>query len=89
MVGNLIVWDDPGVWTLANVGGGTVPETFAFAGNVWFNAANPARSRFGGPPGTATGNLFGVDPGLKDPPGDLTPSDTPAGLGASPATDGP
>ena len=82
VVGNLIVWKADTVWTLANVGGGTAPETFTFAGNVWFNAANPRRSRRSGLPGTNAGNVYGVDPKLADPPADLTPGKTPAELGA-------
>ena len=81
-IGNVVVWEGEGVRRLVNVGPGTAPGTFRFVGNVWFDAADPASSRRRGLPGTASGNLFGVDPGLKDPPGAVTPSDTPAGLGA-------
>ena len=73
-VGNTIVWHDGDLLTFVNVGAGTEPESFVFADNVWFCATHPARSAPTGLPVEETGGVSGVDPELKDPPGDLTPT---------------
>lgn len=62
IAGNLVVWEAGSVWTLVNVGPGTAAETFRFEDNVWFNAANPARSRLTGLPAPETGSEYGVAP---------------------------
>ena len=73
-VGNTVVWHDGDLLTFVNVGANTRPETFTFAGNVWYCATRPARSRPTGLPVEETGGVYGVDPKLKDPPDDLTPA---------------
>ncbi len=73
-VGNTIVWHDGDVLTFVNVGPGTQPETFAFAGNMWYCATHPARSTPTGLPVEEIGGAYGVDPKLKDPPNDVTPT---------------
>ena len=62
---NLVVYNDtPSEWSRAvNVGGETLPETFEFVGNSWYNLADPT-------PGGSTPNLpvaetdgsYGVEP---------------------------
>ena len=62
IVGNVIVWEAGGVWTLVNVGAGTAAGTFRFEDNVWVNAANPSRSRLNGLPAAEVGGEYGVLP---------------------------
>ncbi|HET6428625.1 MAG TPA: right-handed parallel beta-helix repeat-containing protein [Phycisphaerae bacterium] len=59
--GNLIVYGK--VIQVANVGGQTKPETFAFADNYWFNRLDPARS-VPKLPGPQTAPAGGTDPKL-------------------------
>jgi len=49
-----------------NVGPGTAPDTFRFAGNVWFCEDRPDQSRPRLPTPEKDG-LVGVDPQLRDP----------------------
>ena len=59
-----------------NIGGGTAPETFEFARNVWFCRDHPDRSKPTLPAPEQDG-LYGTDPQLRD---DLRPApNSPAG----------
>lgn len=59
--GNLIVFRTDEMKTAVNVGGGTAPETFAFAGNAWYALDTPDRSRPTLPVAEA-GGVYGVEP---------------------------
>ena len=63
---NVVVFESAVVRQVVNVGGGTRPETFMFAGNVWYAKDNPGRSRSQLPVAERAG-VYGVDPGLKAP----------------------
>ena len=63
---NVVVFESAVVRQVVNVGGGTKPETFTFAGNVWYAKDNPGRSRPQLPVGER-GGVYGVDPSLKAP----------------------
>lgn len=66
---NLIVFRDADLRTFVNVGGGTAPETFRFAHNLWFAIDDPS---FAGPVVSdgipaETGSIFGRDPEVTAP----------------------
>ena len=63
---NVVVFESAVVRQAVNVGGGTKPETFTFAGNVWYAKDNPGRSRVQLPVEEPDGR-YGVDPLLKAP----------------------
>ena len=64
---NTIVFERAKVRTVANIGPGTEPGSFRFAGNRWFARDAPDRSR---PdlPTPETGGTHGVDPGVDPSP---------------------
>lgn len=61
----VVVFRRADVRAVVNVGPGTQPETFRFAGNVWFAEDDPARSD-PGLPVREEGGRVGVDPRLDD-----------------------
>ncbi len=66
---NLVVFRRSDLRTFINVGGGTAPETFRFANNLWFATDMPG---FSGPVvgdgiPAETGSVFGMDPGVRAP----------------------
>lgn len=71
---NVVVFRSDEVSTAVNIGGGTAPETFTFAGNVWLCIDRPQQTeRLVQLPSRETGGTYGVDPQLADPAaGDLT-----------------
>ncbi|QDT14159.1 VanZ family protein [Alienimonas californiensis] len=73
-VGNTVVWHDGDLLTFVNVGANSRPETFTFAGNIWYCVTHPARSTPSGLPVEEVSGVYGVDPKLKDPPQNLTPT---------------
>jgi hypothetical protein len=60
---NITIWHEGDIFPPIpfNVGPGTLPETFRFEGNTWFNATNPANS-FVVLPAQESGGVYGVDP---------------------------
>jgi hypothetical protein len=59
---NITVWHEGDIIAAFNVGmDSTLPETFYFEGNTWFNATNPANSMLT-LPAPETGGVYGVDP---------------------------
>jgi len=81
---NVVVFRSDEIRDAANVGPGTAPETFVFAGNCWFCADAPARSR---PrlPIEEKGATYGEDPRLRDAEGGdvrLLPGSPARGRGA-------
>ncbi len=60
---NLILFDAR-VQTFVNVGPGTLPETFTFRDNAWFDLAG---SRAPSLPSPETGGVYNVNPELRDP----------------------
>ncbi len=60
---NVIVWNEGDISTFVNIGPNTLPATFTFARNQWYNQTNPANST---PllPAPEPGRITGVDPGL-------------------------
>lgn len=65
VVNNVVVFSRDVVGVVVNVGGGTAPETFTFANNLWFAQDAPDQSD---PqlPAPETAGIVGVDPGLAD-----------------------
>jgi fibronectin type 3 domain-containing protein len=63
---NIITFRSPGQWDAVNVGRGSMPETFQFARNWWYNEATPAQSQ---PllPVTEVAGTYGLDPLFVDP----------------------
>jgi len=78
-VNNLIVFRRGQLRTTANVGGGTAPETFTFASNLWYASDAPERSA---PelPVAETGAVIGRDPRL-GPDGAIGAGSPAAGAG--------
>jgi hypothetical protein len=64
---NIVVFDSADLRTFVNVGGGTAPETFTFANNLWFSRDEPGFSgpvlSDGIPP--ETGGVIQMDPLLQ------------------------
>lgn len=65
-VNNVVVFRGSDLRTFVNVGGGTAPETFTFANNLWYALDDPA---FDGPTLTdgipaETGSVIQMDPGI-------------------------
>lgn len=71
---NIVVFRAAEVASLVNIGGGTSPETFQFAGNFWYCEDRPDRTqRAVQLPTKEKDGTYGVDPQLKDAAkGDLT-----------------
>jgi hypothetical protein len=64
---NLIAFQNGEVATLANIGGSTSPETFAFAENFWYCLDRPERSQRANQLPTAENNgVYGQDPKFRD-----------------------
>ena len=61
IVNNDFIWNEGDLAEAVNVGDGTLPNTFHFAGNHWYNSTNPANST-PSLPTTETGGVYGVDP---------------------------
>jgi hypothetical protein len=62
---NLIAFRSDELRTAVNVGGGTSPETFTFAGNAWYCLDRPADTRrLVQLPTRETRGTYGVDPGF-------------------------
>ncbi len=62
---NVVVWETGDLRTGINVGPGTLPASFPFERNAWFNATDPGSSDPGGLSQVAeAGSVFGVDPML-------------------------
>jgi len=71
---NIVVWRSNELHSPINIGDATAPQTFQFAGNVWYCADQPKRSRAALPVSEKDGR-YGVDPKLTDPErGDLRPA---------------
>ena len=60
---NVIVWNQGDIGAFVNIGSNTLPGTFIFARNQWYNATVPGNS-FPSLPAPETGGTYGVDPGL-------------------------
>ena len=62
---NVVIWSNGDVSPSQpfNVGNNTLPATFHFEGNTWFNSTNPANSTVT-LPATEIGGVYGVDPGI-------------------------
>ena len=60
---NVIVWNQGDIGTFVNIGSNTLPATFIFARNQWYNATFPGNS-FPSLPAPETDGVYGVDPGL-------------------------
>jgi len=63
---NLIVFRRADVQTFVNIGPNTKPETFHFAGNLWYCEDQPAASK-PNLPAAETDGVYGIDPRLTDP----------------------
>jgi hypothetical protein len=64
---NLIVFRSDELRTTVNIGPGTAPETFTFAGNAWYCLDRPDGTRRAvQPPAAETGGTYGVDPRFVD-----------------------
>ncbi len=60
---NIFLWNQGDLSQVVNVGSQTLPATFTFAGNQWYNATSPGNSQL--PlPSPETGGIYGVDPQL-------------------------
>ena len=60
---NIIQWNQGDLFDTVNAGSNTLPQTFQFSGNQWFNATSPANS-FPSLPSVEIGGIYGVDPHL-------------------------
>lgn len=60
---NVIVWRQGDVSSAVNVGPNTLPGTFHFEGNWWYNETNPANSQLS-LPAPETDGVYGIDPNL-------------------------
>jgi hypothetical protein len=70
---NLIVYDGNEVRSTVNVGGGTDPESFEFASNLWYRTDNPEQSRPRDLPVEEREGRYGIAPSFVNEPGfDLT-----------------
>jgi hypothetical protein len=58
---NIFLWNEGDLFQAANVGPGTLPETFTFSGNDWYNITYPNFSQLGLPV-VETGGTYGVNP---------------------------
>ncbi|MCD6365186.1 MAG: right-handed parallel beta-helix repeat-containing protein [Planctomycetes bacterium] len=58
---NVVVWDEGDITSFVETSPGTLPETFTFARNQWYNRTNPGNST---PvlPSEETGGIVGIDP---------------------------
>lgn len=90
-VNNLVVFDTSVLRTFVNVGGGTAPETFTFANDLWFATDDAS---FAGPTLTdgippETGAVIQVDPELADPDAEdfSIPASSPAATAGRPLSD--
>ena len=65
VVNNIFYFDRSVISTYVNIGSNTAPETFNFAGNLWYARDDPASSR---PqlPVEETSGIYGQDPGFVD-----------------------
>jgi len=83
-VNNLVYFDRSALSTFANIGPDTAPETFTFAGNLWYAHDDPGSSA---PelPATETGSVIGQDPSFDSDPvtgdGSLQPDSPAIGAG--------
>jgi hypothetical protein len=79
VINNLFVFRRSQLRADVNVGGGTAPETFRFANNLWFARDNPGRSA---PqlPVAETGGVVGQDPRIAED-GAIPPGSPAAGRG--------
>ncbi|HUS48008.1 MAG TPA: right-handed parallel beta-helix repeat-containing protein [Phycisphaerae bacterium] len=60
---NVVVWHQGDLSTFVNIGSNTLPGTFVFARNQWYNATSPGNST-PSLPAPETDGVYGVDPGL-------------------------
>jgi tetratricopeptide (TPR) repeat protein len=71
----VVVFNKADLNPAVNIGEKTAPETFVFAGNIWYCMDDPSASR-PALPARETDGQYGRDPKLKDPAkGDLTITD--------------
>jgi hypothetical protein len=63
---NVIAFRADEVQTIVNVGGGTAPQTFRFAGNHWYCIDQPSRSDRLNLPVAETAGSYGQDPQFAD-----------------------
>ena len=74
---NLVWFSSKSLRTTVNVGGGTSPQTFQIAGNLWYAHDQPGASK---PtlPVTETQAIYGKDPGIRPPKDYKIPRSSPA-----------
>ena len=60
---NVVVWRQGDIGTFVNVGSNTVPGSFVYTRNRWYNETNPGNS-YPSLQAVQTNSTYGVDPGL-------------------------
>lgn len=58
---NIFLWNDGDFFEVVNAGSQTLPQSFAFEGNRWYNITDPADSQ-PALPSPETGGIYGIDP---------------------------
>ncbi|MCD6365377.1 MAG: right-handed parallel beta-helix repeat-containing protein, partial [Planctomycetes bacterium] len=60
-IDNIVLWEEGDIHLFVGSSAGTMPETFTFAGNQWYNMTEPSNST---PdlPAAETGGTYGIDP---------------------------
>jgi hypothetical protein len=68
VLSNRFIWNQGDLYepnfTFVNIGSSTLPDTFTFAGNQWYNATNSSNSAPHLGSITETGSIYGVNPNV-------------------------